>query len=266
MTLTLIVECLKCGWFREVMPPDPKLVPSECPTCASRLLEVSSEAAQESEPPPAADPRADDGDCNVGDPSTGFTLADLAKADETYVGTEIPRDAQGHVVMGPGIEAGRAEQQIREGIAKLEDSILHHTIERDGWTPEDECYRKLVAEVVTEISAPIHAAEDRARLAEQDRDTLRMTELPSGWVAAPREKWAEVERLQGELGSARAWQDGLKEQLAVQEAWAVKTPTEGWRATVPGVGHIVGWGGSPKMAMESLARQIRAAIEEKAKE
>lgn len=47
MTLTLIVECLKCGWFREVMPPNPKLVPRECPTCASRLLDVSSEAPQE---------------------------------------------------------------------------------------------------------------------------------------------------------------------------------------------------------------------------
>lgn len=47
MTLTLVVECLKCGWFREIMPPDPRKVPSSCPACASRLDYGTSVEVQE---------------------------------------------------------------------------------------------------------------------------------------------------------------------------------------------------------------------------
>lgn len=47
LTLTLVVECLKCGWFREIMPPDPRKVPSSCPACASRLDYGTSVEVQE---------------------------------------------------------------------------------------------------------------------------------------------------------------------------------------------------------------------------
>lgn len=44
-----------------------------------------------------------------------------------------------------------SEQVARNAIARLEDSILHHEIERDGWHPQDECYQKKVEESVREI-------------------------------------------------------------------------------------------------------------------
>jgi hypothetical protein len=47
------------------------------------------------------------------------------------------------------------EKQIRDGIAKLEACILHHMIERDGWTPQDECYQAVVAAVVRDVLALI---------------------------------------------------------------------------------------------------------------
>jgi hypothetical protein len=49
------------------------------------------------------------------------------------------------------------EKRIRDGIAKLELSILHHEQERDGWRPDDECYQKLVGEVVADL---LHAASE----------------------------------------------------------------------------------------------------------
>jgi hypothetical protein len=67
---------------------------------------------------------------------------------------------------GPSEEA--RENQIRDGIAKLEACILHHLIERDGWTPQDECYRQKVDEVVAGLVK--READLRAKLAEAEKD------------------------------------------------------------------------------------------------
>lgn len=38
----MVVECTKCGWFREVMPPPkPEEIPTACPRCELEQTELT---------------------------------------------------------------------------------------------------------------------------------------------------------------------------------------------------------------------------------
>ncbi len=70
------------------------------------------------------------------------------------------------------LEAMKKADAIGRAFSLLEESVLHHVIERDGWTPSDECYM-MVTQEARKLIEEEFVPRDLYSLAIEERDAAR---------------------------------------------------------------------------------------------
>ena len=68
-----------------------------------------------------------------------------------------------HGVEWAKLMALKKDDPIGRAFALIEESVLHHLIERDGWTPDDTCYMETTQVARKLIEEQLEAAESEAK-------------------------------------------------------------------------------------------------------